>query len=85
MADYEYLFSICLHEKLRERVLGSIFVKVKYNDSLIVEIKRRDGNDFSMSFTDFSNRILNGFTTEYAAYEVQKKYKEFVMKQFFKK
>lgn len=85
MADYEYLFSMCLHERLRERVLGGIFVKVNENDSLIVEIKRKDGNNFSMSFTDFSNRILNGFTTEYAAYEVQKKYREFVMKQFFKK
>ena len=41
-------------------------------------------NNFDMSFTDFSNRMLNGFSTDYAAYEVTKKYQKFVMKQFFK-
>ena len=37
-----------------------------------------------MSFTDFANRMLNGLTTDYAAYEVVQKYKKFVMTQFFK-
>lgn len=82
--DYEYLFSTNLHAKLKERIQGGIFVKVNENDSLVVAIKRKDGNNFDMSFTDFSNRILNGFSTDYAAYEVQKKYQKFVMKQFFK-
>ena len=45
---------------------------------------RQDGNNFDVSFTDFSNRMLNGFSTDYAAYEVTKKYQKFVMKQFFK-
>lgn len=84
MTDYEYLFSTILHAKLKERIQGGIFVKVNENDSLVVAIKRKDGNNFDMSFTDFSNRMLNGFSTDYAAYEVQKKYQKFVMKQFFK-
>ena len=50
----------------------------------LLPLKEKDGNNFDMSFTDFSNRILNGFSTDYAAYEVQKKYQKFVMKQFFK-
>ena len=37
-----------------------------------------------MSFTDFANKMLNGLTTDYAAYEVVQKYKKFVMTQFFK-
>ena len=84
MLDYERLFSTNLRDKLKGAIKGSVFVKVNENDSLVVEIKRKDGNNFSVSFTDFSNRVLNGFTTEYAAYEVVKKYKKFVTSQFFK-
>lgn len=68
----------------KESFKGGIFVKVNENDSLVVEIKRKDGNNFGVSFTDFSNRILNGFTTEYAVYEVTRKYRKYVMEQFFK-
>ena len=84
VTDYEYLFSMNLQTKLKERIQGGIFVKVDRGDNLIVEITRRDRNNFEMSFTDFSNRMLNGFSTDYAAYEVVKKYQKFVMKQFFK-
>ena len=84
MTDYEYLFSTNLHAKLKEKIRGGIFVKVNEKDSLIVKIERKDGNDFDISFTDFSNRLIYGFLTDYAAYEVQKKYRDFVMKQFFK-
>lgn len=69
MTDYEYLFSTNLHAKLKERIQGGIFVKVNENDSLVIKITRRDENNFDMSFTDFSNRMLNGFSTDYAAYE----------------
>lgn len=41
-------------------------------------------DDFEFFETDFSNRILNGFTTEYAVYEVTRKYRKYVMEQFFK-
>lgn len=84
MTDYEYLFSTNLHAKLKERIQGGIYVKVNDNDSLVVKIMRQDGNNFDVSFTDFSNKFLNGFTTDYAAYEVRRKYRDFVMKQFFK-
>ena len=72
MTDYEYLFSSNLCTKLREEIRGSVFVKVNENDSLVIKIRRKDGNNFDISFTDFSNRMLNGFSTDYAAYEVQK-------------
>ncbi len=84
VTDYEYLFSMNLQAKLKERIQGGIFVKVDKDDILTVKITRRDNNNFETSFTDFSDRMLNGFTTDYAAYEVTKKYREFVMKQFFK-
>ena len=84
MQDYEYLFSMNLHAKLKEKIMGAIYVKVTEDDRLVVRIDRRDCNNFEMSFGDFSNRVLHSFTTELAAYEVMKKYREFVLKQFFK-
>lgn len=84
MLDYECLFSNHLYEKLKGVIKGSIFVEVNENDSLVVKIKRKDGNNFGMSFADFSDRLLSGFSTEYAAYEVTKKYRNFVTRQFFK-
>lgn len=73
VTDYEYLFSMNLQAKLKEKIQGAIYVKVNEN-----------GNNFDMSFTDFANRMLNGLTTDYTAYEVVQKYKKFVMTQFFK-
>lgn len=79
VTDYEYLFSMNLQAKLKEKIQGAIYVKVNENDSLVIKVTRRD-----MSFTDFANRMLNGLTTDYTAYEVVQKYKKFVMTQFFK-
>lgn len=76
VTDYEYLFSMNLQAKL--------YVKVNENDSLVIKVTRRDENNFDMSFTDFANKMLNGLTTDYTAYEVIQKYKKFVMTQFFK-
>lgn len=84
VTDYEYLFSMNLQAKLKEKIQGAIYVKVNENDSLVIKVTRRDGNNFDVSFTDFANRMLNGLTTDYAAYEVIQKYKKFVMTQFFK-
>jgi hypothetical protein len=64
MTDYEYLFSTNLHAKLKEKIGGGIFVKVNEKDSLIVKIERKDGNNFDISFTDFSNRLIYGFSNE---------------------
>lgn len=84
VTDYEYLFSMNLQAKLKEKIQGAIYVKVNENDSLVIKVTRRDGNNFDMSFTDFVNGMLNGLITDYAAYEVVQKYKKFVMTQFFK-
>lgn len=68
VTDYEYLFSMNLQAKLKEKIQGAIYVKVNENDSLVIKVTRRDGNNFDMSFTDFANRMLNGLTTDYTAY-----------------
>lgn len=36
MTDYEYLFSMNLQAKLKEKIQGAIYVKVNENDSLVI-------------------------------------------------
>lgn len=61
MTDYEYLFSMNLQAKLKEKIQGAIYVKVNENDSLVIKITRRDENNFDMSFTDFQINSLMDF------------------------
>lgn len=68
----------------QKRMIKWCFGFTVEDDSLVIKVTRRDGNNFDMSVTDFANRMLNGLTTDYTAYEVVQKYKKFVMTQFFK-
>ena len=83
MMDYEYLFAMTLHQKLRERVYGKIFCEINRSNVLVVEIKSRGDWIFNMEFDNFSERFINGFTTEYAMYEVINKYKKFITNRYF--
>ena len=83
MNDYEYLFIANLHSKLKLLIDGSIFVKVTHDDRLYVEIKRLDLTYRGYIVNDFSERIKNGYTTDYAVYEIVKEYKEFIHRIFF--
>ena len=42
VTDYEYLFSMNLQAKLKEKIQGAIYVKVNENDSLVIKVTRRD-------------------------------------------
>ena len=78
--DYEYLFETNLHAKIREKV----FVKINRDDVLIVKIESFGDLKFETSIDNFSKRILNGYSTDYAAYEIVKRYKSYIMKRYFK-
>lgn len=41
VTDYEYLFSMNLQAKLKEKIQGAIYVKVNENDSLVL-LRSRD-------------------------------------------
>ena len=83
MRDYEYLFAKTLHQKLKEKIIGRIFVKVNNNDELYVEIESFGDFTFRTSIDNFSDRILNGLSTDYVVYDIVKQYKSFVMKKYF--
>lgn len=70
MTQYGYDFSMALYAKLKERIYGHIYVKVTDDDELYIN--------------RFSEKMLNGYTTDYATYEVIEKLKKYVMNSYFK-
>lgn len=80
--DLGYVFSCIVYRRLKEVILGRVFTRVE-DDSLYVEIRRRDEPTFKLSIDDISNKIVNGYTSEYATFEVLKKYKKFVYNRYF--
>lgn len=84
MYDYEFVFAKTLQQKIIDQVWAGVKTWVS-GDELYVSIMR-DENDinFVTSIPGFSERILNGWTTDYAAYEVIKKYKAYITKMIFK-
>lgn len=85
MVDYEYLFSMNLHAKLKEKIVGKIFVTVKPNDTLYVKIETFEGLTYDVSVHNFSERFLNGYSTDYVAYEIVREYKKFITKKILHK
>ena len=84
MQDYEYLFSKELHRRLKEKVKGKVWVKA-YRDELHVTITAFEGElEYEFVEDDLSNKILNGFSSDYAVYTIMKDYHKFVNEIFFK-
>lgn len=84
MKDYEYLFAMNLHTRLKERIEGKVFVKVKENDNLYVKIESFGDLRYEVELLNFSERVINGLTSEYITYEIVKQYKRFVLERYFK-
>ena len=84
MRDYEYLFATTLKQRLKTKIKGKIFCKVTYNDELYVSIRNEDsGIVCELRESGFSEKILNGYSTQYAEYEIIKKYKIYLNDRFF--
>lgn len=84
MADYEYLFVTALHAKLKEKIIGKIYVAVTRENALLVKIESFGGLSYSIAIDNFSDKILNGYSTDYAAYEIVNQYRKFITNKFLK-
>lgn len=84
MKDYEYLFVTLLHQKLKDQIVGRVYVTITPKNELFVEIISFGDLKWNMYFGRFSERILNGWSTDYAAYEIIKEFKGFIMSRYFK-
>lgn len=83
MREYEYIFSIAMHDKLRSQVKGGIYVDVR-NNNLWVKITHQCGITYeSCIVADFSKAVCNGYNAEYAAHDALKSYRRFITNMFF--
>ena len=83
MSDFEKLFTLTLHGKLKDRITGKIFVKVIQGDILFVRIISYGDTKYEYRLENFSERILNGMSTEYVAYDVTKGFEHNILKKYF--
>ena len=73
----EYDFCVILHKKLKDKIKGKIFCKV-IDDELKIRIDM-DDLWFEISYGDFARRVIYGLTSDYIVYEVEKKYRKFLL------
>jgi hypothetical protein len=74
-----------LHERLKEQIFGKIFCKITYNDELYVNIESCGDVNYSLTIPNVTEKIINGWSTEYAAYEIVNAFKKHVIKIAMKK
>jgi hypothetical protein len=79
----EKIFAKNLAEKLVEKIYGKIVVKI-FNDEVHVYIKCWSDIDCEVVLENFTERVLHGWSTDYAAYEVLEQYRKCVMRRYFK-
>lgn len=84
MSDYEYQFSMALHQKLKSKIVGKIHCYVIPKlDWLVVRIDTFGDLHFETRFQNFSRKLINGFSTDCAADEVLERYKRTVLDRYF--
>lgn len=84
MSDCECTFSSALRDKLVTKVNGGVKTWIT-NDELFVSIRLTEyGLESHYSISDILSKILNGYTTDQALYEVLKNHKKTINKLFFK-
>lgn len=81
--EYEMLFADLLHEKLKDEIIGKVYVKIE-NDRIYVHIECYHDVDFEMYIDNFAMKLLHGYTVSYAVYEITNAYKRALFKQYFK-
>lgn len=79
--ECEQLFSMAVQQKLKRKIVAKIFVTVRWNDELLVIIEREDELKFRLSIGNFSEKLINGLTSDYMAYEIFKQYREFLIER----
>ena len=82
--EYEYVFVNALHARLKEEIIGKIYVTVSQDDVLYVNILSVNDTKYTFVKSNFADKIYGGWTSEYAAFEVIREYRNFIVKRYFK-
>lgn len=83
MQELNRVFSLALREKLIEKVVGKVSVRIQ-NDSISVWIDCYTDIRFRYRIDNFADKIYNGYTTDYATYEVLQAYKKYLFSSFLR-
>lgn len=75
MKEHEQYFAMTLQQKLKKQVIGRVFVKITYNDEILVVIRYSDEEEFKMFIPNFTEQLINGLSTDYVAYNVIREYR----------
>lgn len=82
MADVEYLFSCAIHEKLKAKIKGKIWVKI-FKNELHIRITGIDNSIYVYVLENINEKIVNGLSSDYVLYTVISKYRKFVTEKYF--
>lgn len=79
MTEYESLFALNLQQKLKMQIIGKIYVKITKNDEILVKIENEnEGIEFKTFSGNFAERMRNGLSSDYAAYEILQQYRSYI-------
>lgn len=81
--NYKGIFSKNLHQKLKEKIVGKIYVRILDDDRLCVRIDGYAGLSFGYYYENISDQILHGLTTDYMVYVITQAYKKDVIRKHF--
>lgn len=81
--EYLHIFEMSLHEKLKEKINASIYCAVKFNDELVIEIKKDNIVFNYVAGNDMSLKILQGLNSDYIVDDIISKYKRFILGKYF--
>lgn len=82
MKDYEEIFATSLHTKLKEKIKGKIYCRIR-NDQLYVSIENVNIKKFEVTVDNFATKLIYGFSVVDVANEVISKYTRYVHKYYF--
>lgn len=82
MLNYGKVFAAALHERLKEQIVAHIYVTYDENDQIYINIKSYDDVDYRMRITELSEKVVRGYSSEYACYEIVKDFRKYINEKF---
>ena len=83
LRELDQIFAYNLQQKLKDQIYGKVYVKV-IDEEIYISVACYSDIRFEATISNFFEKILNGYTTDYACYEVMRQYRNFVMEKYFK-
>ena len=83
MADYEFIFSSAVRDKLIEQVRGGI--KTWISDDILHVSIRKENMQWETAIDDMAYRIGRGLSVSDVVRDVMRQYRQFILKEIIEK